>query len=233
MEKTEVEVNKPIYLGMSVLDIRKTLMYEFWFDYVKPKYGDRAKFCYTDADSFVSHTKTQDFYKGIANDVKRWFDPFNYDENDERPLPIGKNEKVIGLFKDELDGKIMTEFCALRAKAYAYLMDDDSEKKNAKGTKKCVIKRQLMFKNYKDCLFNDKIILKPHQIFRSDHHNVYTVEIIKIALSNNDGYRVTTYPYEANAIEVCESEMIIVRDFFVKNYADCLFYYKVILSDVK
>ena len=107
MKKKKVKMNKPIYPGMSILDISKALMYEFWYDYIKPKYGDRAKLCYTDTDSFVIYIKTEDFYKDIANDVERWFDTSNYDENDERPLPIGKNKKVIGLFKDELGGKIM------------------------------------------------------------------------------------------------------------------------------
>ena len=88
-----------------------------------------------DTDSFVIYIKTEDFYKDIANDVEKWFDSSNYDKNDERPLPVGKNKKVIGLFKDELGGKIMTEFAALRAKAYAYLMEDGSKHKKAKGTK--------------------------------------------------------------------------------------------------
>ena len=142
--------------------------------------------------------------------------------NDERPLPIGKNRNVIGLFKDELGGKNMKEFCALRAKAYTYLMDNDSEKKKAKGTKICVIKRQLIFKSYTDSLFNNKIILKSQQVFRSDHYNAYTVEINKTALSSNDDKklqtfdRVTTYPYGTNAIKVCESEMMKVRDFLLK-----------------
>ena len=136
MKKTEVKMNKPIYLGLSILDISKTNMYEFWYGYIKPKYGDRAKLCYTDTDSFVIYIKTEDFYKDIANDFERWFDTSNYDKNDERPFPIGKKKKVIGLFKDELGGKITTEFVALRAKAYAYLMEDGSEHKKAKGTKK-------------------------------------------------------------------------------------------------
>ena len=110
-----------------------------------------------DTDSFIIYIETEDFCKDIGNDVERWFDTFNYNENDERPLPIGKNKKVIGLFKDELGGKIVEEFWG---KAYAYLVDDDSEKKKAKVTKKCVIKPQLMFENYTDSLFNNKIILK-------------------------------------------------------------------------
>ena len=80
----------------------------------------------------------------------------------------------------------MKKFCALRAKAYSYLMDDSSEIKKSKGTKKCVLKRELMFENYKDYLFNDKIILKSQQRFKSDHHKVYTEEVNNIALSSND-----------------------------------------------
>ena len=88
-----------------------------------------------DTDSFVIHIETEDFYEDIAHDVERWLDTSNYDENVKRPLPIGKNKKVIGLFKDELGGKIIKEFCALRVKTYAYLMDDDSEKKKLKEQK--------------------------------------------------------------------------------------------------
>ena len=157
MKKVEVKINKPIYLGQAILDISKTLLYEFWYDYIKPMYGDKEKLCYTDTNSFVMHIKTEDFYKAIANDVERLFDTSSYNKKDDRPLPIGENKKVIGMFKDELGGKIMTEFCALRAKTYAYKLDDDTEFKKAKGTKKSVIKRELMFENYKDSLFNDKI----------------------------------------------------------------------------
>ena len=132
MKKAKVKMNKPLYLGMSILDISKTLMYEFWYEYVKPKYSDKAKLCYMDTDSFVINIFIEDFFEDINNDVERWFNTSNYDENDKRPLPIGKNKKVIGLFKDELGGKIMKEFCALRAKTYTYLMDDDSENKKAK-----------------------------------------------------------------------------------------------------
>ena len=125
-------MNKPIYLGMSIIDISKTLMHEFWYDYIKPKYWDRAKLFHMDTDSFIIHIKTEDFYKDIANDAGKGFDTSNYNENDKRPLPIGKNKKVIGLFKDELGGKIMIEFVRLRAKTYVHLMDDDSEHKKLK-----------------------------------------------------------------------------------------------------
>ena len=106
MKKAEVIMNKPIYLGQSIVDISKILMYEFWYNYIKPKYDDKARLCYMDTDSFVIYIKTEDFYKDIANDVERWFDTSNYDKNDKRPLPICKNQKVTGLFKDELGGRI-------------------------------------------------------------------------------------------------------------------------------
>ena len=101
MKKTKVKLIRPLYLGMSVIDISKTLMYKFWYDYIKPKYEDRAKLCYTDTDSLVIHIITEDVFADISDDVERWFDTSNYDENDKRPLPIGKNKKVPGLFKDE------------------------------------------------------------------------------------------------------------------------------------
>ena len=142
MKKRKVKTNKPVYLGLSISEISKTLMYEFWYDYMKPKYGDNVKLCYMDTDSFIMHIKTEDFYKDIANDVKKRFDTSNYEVN--RPLPTGKNKKVIGLMKDELGGKIMTEFCAFRPKMYSYIMDDDGSDKKAKRTKKCVIKRRLI-----------------------------------------------------------------------------------------
>ena len=145
MKKTEVRMNKPVYLGQAILDISKTLMYEFWYDYIKPKYSDNVRLCYMDTDSFVMDIKTDDFYKDISNDVDKWFDTSNYDKNDNRPLEIGKNKKVIGKFKDELGGKITNEFCALRAKTYSFKLDDDTENKRAKGTKECIVKREITF----------------------------------------------------------------------------------------
>ena len=199
MNKTRVKMNKPIYLGLSILDISKILMYEFWYDYMKPKYGDNVKLCYMDTDGFVMNIKTEDFYKDIANDVEKRFDTSNYEVN--RPLPTGKNKKVIGLMKDELGGKIITEFVALRPKTYSYLTDDGKEDKKAKGTKKYIIKRMIKFNDYKNCLLKDEVILKSQQRFISKKHDVYTKNINKTALSNNDDKRIvssdkiTSYPY--------------------------------------
>ena len=199
MKKTKVKMNMSIYLGLSMLEISKILMYGFWYDYMKPKYGDNVKLCYMDTDSFIIYIKTEDFYKDIAGDVECKFDKSNYEV--DIPLPTGKNKKVIGLMKDELGGKIMTEFVALRPKTYSYLTDDCEEDKKTKGTKKCVIKRELKFNDYKDCLLNDKVVLKSQQRFKSEKHDVYTENVNKIALSNNDNKRliafdkITTYPY--------------------------------------
>ena len=217
MKKTKVKMTKPLYLGVSILDISKTLMYKFWYGYIKPKYGDSAKLCFTDTDSFVIHIIAEDLFKDIAPDVDIRLDISNYDENDERPLSIVKNKKVPGVFKDELGGKIIVEVVAPRPKTWAYLIDDDSEHKRAKRTKKCVIKRRLMFENYKDCLFNDKIIFKKQERFKSYPHEVYTEKVNKTALSSNDDKRlqtfdkVATFPHGTNLFKLCENEMLSVK----------------------
>ena len=214
MKKTEVKMNRPIYLGQAKLDNSKILMYKLWYNYIKPKYGDRARLCYMDTDSFIIHIETEDFYKDIANDVEVSFDTCKYNEKDGRPLPIAKNKKELGFFKDELDGKLLTEFLALRAKVYAYLLEDGSEHKKAKETNKCIVKKEIKFKEYKESIYENKTVLKLQQGFRSYCHTFFTEEINKIALSNNDKKRlqtfdeITTYPRWYNAFMVCESKML-------------------------
>ena len=199
MRKVNVKMNKPIYLGLSILDISKITMYEFWYDYVKSKYEDKARSCYMDTDSFVVNLKTKDFYKDIAENVKERFDTSNYIY--DRLLPTGVNKKVIGLMKDELGGDIITEFVALRPKAYSYIINDFIEMKEAKGTKKCVVKKMLRFEDYKKCLFSNEKVLKSQQRFKSENHEVYTENINKIPLSCDDDKRIvtsdriTSYPY--------------------------------------
>ena len=220
MKKT-VKINKPLYLGMSILDISKILMYEFWYNYIIPKYGEKAKLCYTDTDSFIIYIKTEDFFEDISNDVEKWFDTSNYDKNDNRPFPIDKNKKVPGLFKDELGRKIIIEVVAIRPKTYAYLTDGGSEHKKAKGTKKCVIKREIMLESYTDCLLNDKNVYRSQQRFKSHNHDVYTEEVNKTALSVNNDKRlqtydkITTYPYGTNAFKVCESKILNSKIFIL------------------
>ena len=180
------------------MEISKLLMYEFRHDYMKPKYGDNVKLCYIDTDSFIMNIKTEDCYKDIANDVEKIFDTSNYEC--DRPLPTGKNKKVIGLMKDELGGRIITAFVALRPKIYSYLTDDCKEDKKAKVTKKCLIKRMIKFDDYKNCLLNGEVILKSQQRFISKGQDVYTENINKVALRSNDDKRtvssdkITSYP---------------------------------------
>ena len=158
-----------------------------------------VKLCYMDADSLIMNIKTKDFYKDIAQDVEERFDTSNYDV--DRPLPKGKNKKVIGLMKDELGGGIIAEFVALRPKTYSYMTDEFIELKKAKGTKKCVIKKMLKFEDYKKCLFDNEPMLQSQQRFKSENHEVYTENINKFALSSNDDKRIvaldgiTSYPY--------------------------------------
>ena len=173
MKKTRAKMNKPLYLGMSILDISKTHMYEFWYEYIDPKYEDRAKCCYTDTDSFIIYIKTEDFFGDISHDVEGWFDTSNYDKNDKIPPPKGKNKKVPGLFKDKLGEKIIADFVELRPKTHAYLMDDGNEHKKGKGTKMCVIKQKIMFENYKTCFFNNKTVCRSQQRFKSYYHDVF------------------------------------------------------------
>ena len=199
MKRTKVKMNKPIYLGLTILEISKLLMYEFRYDYMKPKYGDNVKLCYMDTDSFIMNIKTEDIYKDVANDVEKRFDTSNYEV--DRPLPTGKNKKVIGLMKDELGGRIITEFIALRPKTYSYLTADFKEDKKAKRTKKCVILCVIKFNDYKNCLLNGEVVLTSQQRFKSKGHDVYTENINKIALSSNDDKRliapdkIASYPY--------------------------------------
>ena len=162
---------------------------------------DKVKLCYMDTDSLVMMIETDDFSKDINNGVDKWFDTSNLDKNDNRPLLIDK-KKVIGKFKDELGGKIISEFCALKSKTYAFKLDNGNEVKKAKGTKKCVVKNHISFSNFVDILFNSSKLLKSQFTFKSDHHKIYTQKINMITLNyfddkiiqHND--KITTYPDE-------------------------------------
>ena len=158
-------MNKPVYSGISILKLSKILMYEFWYDYVKLRYGKQAKLGYMDADSFRCFTvyiKADDIYKDSAEDVETRFVTTNYEL--DRPLSKGKKYKVIGLMKDELGGEIMRKFVVLRVKTYSFSIDDGSEDKKTKDTKKRVIKRKLKLENYKTCLEATQLENKIHHL---------------------------------------------------------------------
>ena len=149
MGKVRVVMSKPVYLGQAILDLSKTIMYEFHYDYMKRKYpDDELKLCYMDTDSLIYSIKTEDFYKDIADDVETRFDASGYIPN--RPLPVRKNKKVIGLMKDELGGEIMKKFISLRPKMYSYKASN-SEPKKCKGIKNCIVKKTISFDDYKKC----------------------------------------------------------------------------------
>ena len=196
-------------------------MYTFWCDYIKPKYGDKAQLCYMYADSFVIHIETEDFFRDIADDVNEWLDTSKYDKNDNRPLPIGVNKKVIDMFKGELNIRLILEFVALGAKVYAYTWQKDinqiCEEKKCKGTKKYVVEKCVKFDHYKTTNFNNKTMSYVQQRFRSQLHQMNTQNVKKIGLnSRRDDKRlqtfdkVTTYPIGTEPYIVCESEMKIV-----------------------
>ena len=167
MEKTTVKLYKPIYLGMSILDLSKTLMYEFHYDYVKPKWGDKSKLLFTDTDSLCYEIQTNDVYEDIKNDVDRWYDTSNYDKDHPSGLYSGKNKKVIGFFKDECGGKYITEFVGLKAKSYSYETSDGKVEKKCKGVKKYVVKKYITHEDYKECLFTKISQLRTMNTIRS------------------------------------------------------------------
>ena len=204
MARTKLYFNKPVYLGMCILDLSKTLMYEFHYEYTKSKYGDKAELLFTDTDSLMYEIETEDFYKDITPDVRAKFDTSNYPSKHPSGIEIGVNKKVIGMFKDEAGGEVIAKFVGLRAKNYSYIYDhliglrsflflfgkDDSEEKKCKGIVKCVTKNNISFEDYETCLFSNISQLRKMNVFRSRRHDVYTEEVNKIALSANDDKRV-------------------------------------------
>jgi hypothetical protein len=143
MKRTSVKLNKPIYLGMSILDISKTLMYDFHYNYIKPKYGENAKLLFTDTDSMCYEIKTEDFFKDISNDVHEKFDTSNLGKIHPSGIPTGVNKKVSGIMKLGTGSKQIEEFVGLRSKLYAYKMaEDGDEEKKCKGVKKRSPKRR-------------------------------------------------------------------------------------------
>ena len=189
LKKTSLIMNKPVYLGMCILDLSKTIMYDFHYQYIKPKYGEKAKLLFTDTESLMYEIETEDFYKDISKDVKDRFDTSDYPENHPSGIPTGINKKVLGMFKDEAAGKIIKEFVGLRAKLYSFIMEDGKENKRCKGVKTQVVKNSITHEDYKTCLKTGKEQLRKQNIIRSYEHEVYTEEVNKIALSSIDDKR--------------------------------------------
>ena len=189
MKKTSLTFNKPVYLGMCILDLSKTLMFDFHYNYIKKKYGDKAKLLFTDTDSLMYEIRTEDFYEDIKGDVKDRFDTSNYPSNHPSGIPTGCNKKVPGMFKDEAGGKIIDEFVGLRAKLYSYKMFEGEESKKCKGVKRLVVKNSITHEDYKNCLFTGTEQLRKMNVIRSHKHDIYTEEVNKVALSSSDDKR--------------------------------------------
>ena len=164
-------------------------MYDFHYNYIKQKYGDKTKLLLTDTDSLMYEIKTEDFYKDISGDVKDRFDTSKYPSDHPSGIPSGFNKKVIGMFKDEANGKVIDEFVGLRAKLYSYKMFEGEESKKCKGIKRSVVEKDIALEKYKKCLTDRKPQLIKMNVIRSYGHEVYTEEVNKMALSADDDKR--------------------------------------------
>ena len=202
MKKTEVYFNKPIYVGQAILDLSKTLTYDFHYNYIKKKYGNRAELLMTDTDSLMYLIQTDDVYYDIKKDVKKKFDTSNFPDVHPSGIKTGVNEKVVGVFKNEAAANTITHFVGLSSKLYAYLIEilykkygklkepEEEEIRKAKSVKKNVIKKSISFEDYKKCLFSEEVLMKEMNIIRSENHDIYSMTVNKVALSANDDKRL-------------------------------------------
>lgn len=186
MNRLTVEYNKPNYIGLTVLDLSKTIMYDFLYSYIKKRYESNARVMYIDTDSFILEITTNDIYDDIKTDIDR-FDTSNFDKNNRYNLPI-VNEKVLGKFKFETKDKIITHFVGLKSKMYSLRTEDNKCVKKAKGVKQSVVE-QLNFHDYLNCLKSEEKLMCQMCVFRSIRHDIYTQLINKVGLSANDDKR--------------------------------------------
>jgi len=163
-------------------------MYDFHYNYIKKKYGPKAKLLMTDTDSLMYEIHTEDFFEDIREDIKEKFHTSNFEKYHLSKLPR-LNKKVPGMSKDEAGGKIISEFVGLRAKSHAFDMDSDEFKK-CKGVKKYVVNKEITLKDYKNCLFSGRQQLRPMNVIRSHHHELFTEQVNKIAVSADDDKRI-------------------------------------------
>ena len=185
LQKIKLVLNRPIYVGFSILDLSKVLMYDFHYHYMKKKYGLKAQLLFTDTDSLCYEVKTDDIYRDMAGD-RDLFDFSGYPI--EHPCYDATNKKVIGKMKDETASVPIKEFVGLRAKMYSLIHGND-EKRTAKGVSKAVIQSKLRHQLYKQCLFKKETQMESMKLFRTDRHNIYTVQMTKTTLSAYDDKR--------------------------------------------
>ena len=202
--KETLTLNRPAYVGMCILDLSKTLMYDFHYNYIKQKYGSKAKLLFTDTDSLTYEIETSDAYQDFWNDKDK-FDNSDYPEDSQ--YFDKTNKKVIGKFKDEAAGIPITEFVGLRSKMYSYMKDNDKGGKTAKGIKKNIIKKNITHENYKNVLFNNEQMHHTMKTIRSNLHQLGSYELNKVSLSCFDDKRyikedgINSYAYGHHAIK--------------------------------
>ena len=194
MKKTSLMFDKPVYLGLCILDLSKTVMYDFHYNYIKPKYGSKVNLLYTDTDSLMYEIETEDFYGDISGDVKDRFDTSNYKDGDPSGIPTGCIKKMLGMFKDETGGKIIERFVGLRAKLYSFKILNNEKiegliTKKCKGVKKGTVEKSITDNDYEQCLFTEKKQLRSMNVIRSYKHEIYTEAVNKVALSPDDDKR--------------------------------------------
>lgn len=186
--KTEVYLNKPIYIGLCVLDLSKMLVYDFHYDYMKTQFAnDHCKLLYTDTDSLLYELQCPDIYGIMRRDIRK-FDTSNYSAENQFALPQA-NKKVVGLMKDVCKGEIMTEFAGLRSKMYSVRVNGNDHMKKVKGVKTSVVEATITFDHFRQCLFEGTTQSREQRIIRSRMHIVYTEKQVKLALSPNDDKR--------------------------------------------
>ena len=184
--KSVVLLNKPIYVGMAILDLSKLHMYEFYYDVLKTKYDTKIKLAYTDTDSFIVHVETDDLYKDLK-EINTHMDFSDYPKNHVN-YDVS-NKKELGKFKDEMNGKIINEFIGLKPKMYAFNVQHDKEYKKAKGVPKNIVKRDINFNMYKKTLDENHISRVNFNSIRSYKHNLYSINCSKVGLSNFENKR--------------------------------------------
>lgn len=187
MRKLEVKIYKPIYMGMCILDISKTCLYEFHHEYMAPLFHEKCKIMYTDTDSLIYNIECDDVYEIMKRDINK-FDTSDYAVDNAYGIPL-VNKKVPGLMKDENNGAIMTKFIGLRAKMYALRVDGKKDMKKVKGVKSNVVAKSITFDDYTRCLHDEIEMTRQQSSIRSKLHEVYTVSETKIALSPYDDKR--------------------------------------------
>ena len=178
--KETLTLNRPAYVGMCILDLSKMLMYDFHYNYIKKKYNNRARLLFTDTDSLTYEIEAEDIYKDFCND-KDMFDNSDYPESS--PYYCNVNKKIIGKFKDEACGILITEFIGVKSKMYSYVKDNEKGGRTAKGIKKNVIKNNIRHEDYKNTLINNKQMQHKMKTIRSQRHQLGSYEINKVSLS--------------------------------------------------